>query len=39
MSENIILVEDEIKLAQFLEMELSSEGYKVSVANDGMSGL
>ncbi len=39
MSENIILVEDEIKLAQFLEMELSSEGYTVQVANDGMSGL
>ena len=39
MSEKIILVEDEIKLAQFLEMELSSEGYTVQVANDGMSGL
>ena len=39
MSENIILVEDEIKLAQFLEMELSSEGYTVTVAHDGMSGL
>lgn len=39
MSEKIILVEDEIKLAQFLEMELSSEGYTVEVANDGMSGL
>ncbi|MEM6400338.1 MAG: response regulator transcription factor [Cyanobacteria bacterium P01_D01_bin.116] len=39
MSENIILVEDEVKLAQFLEMELSSEGYSVSIANDGMAGL
>lgn len=39
MSEHIILVEDEVKLAQFLEMELSSEGYSVSVANDGMTGL
>ena len=39
MSENIILVEDEVKLAQFLEMELSSEGYDVSVAHDGMTGL
>ncbi|AFY57462.1 response regulator with CheY-like receiver domain and winged-helix DNA-binding domain [Rivularia sp. PCC 7116] len=39
MSENIILVEDEVKLAQFLEMELSSEGYNVSVAHDGMTGL
>ncbi len=39
MSERIILVEDEVKLAQFLEMELTSEGYDVSVANDGMTGL
>ena len=39
MSEHIILVEDEAKLAQFLEMELTSEGYNVSVANDGMTGL
>ncbi len=39
MGENIILVEDEVKLAQFLEMELSSEGYDVSVAHDGMTGL
>ncbi|MEO1428525.1 MAG: response regulator transcription factor [Cyanobacteria bacterium J06632_19] len=39
MSENIILVEDEVKLAQFLEMELSSEGYNVNVAHDGMAGL
>lgn len=39
MSEHIILVEDEVKLAQFLEMELTSEGYSVSVANDGMTGL
>jgi DNA-binding response OmpR family regulator len=33
------LVEDEIKLARFIELELSSEGYRVSVANDGMAGL
>ena len=39
MSGRIILVEDEVKLAQFLEMELSSEGYTVSVANDGIAGL
>ena len=37
--EHILLVEDEAGLAQFLEMELSSEGYTVSVANDGMTGL
>ncbi|NJM18599.1 MAG: response regulator transcription factor [Richelia sp. SM1_7_0] len=39
MSEHIILVEDEIKLAQFLEMELNSNGYTVSVAHDGITGL
>ncbi|MEA5596743.1 response regulator transcription factor [Rivularia sp. UHCC 0363] len=39
MSEHIILVEDEIKLAQFLEMELNSKGYSVSIANDGVTGL
>ncbi len=39
MSESIILVEDEVKLAQFLEMELSSEGYSVRVAHDGIAGL
>ena len=39
MSENIILVEDEVKLAQFLKIELSSEGYNVRVANDGITGL
>ncbi len=39
MSEHIILVEDEVKLAEFLEMELSSEGYSVSVAHDGITGL
>jgi DNA-binding response OmpR family regulator len=39
MSAHILLVEDEIKLARFVELELSSEGYQVSVANDGMTGL
>ncbi|MEB3219184.1 MAG: response regulator transcription factor [Nostocales cyanobacterium 94392] len=39
MSEHIILVEDEVKLAQFLEMELSREGYSVSIAHDGITGL
>ncbi|WP_016952479.1 response regulator transcription factor [Anabaena sp. PCC 7108] len=39
MSAHILLVEDEIKLARFVELELSSEGYKVTVANDGMTGL
>lgn len=39
MTAHILLVEDEIKLARFIELELSSEGYQVSVANDGMNGL
>lgn len=39
MTAHILLVEDEVKLARFVELELSFEGYKVSVANDGLSGL
>ncbi|OWY63781.1 DNA-binding response regulator [cyanobacterium TDX16] len=39
MTAHILLVEDEVKLARFLELELSSEGYRVSVAHDGMAGL
>jgi DNA-binding response OmpR family regulator len=39
MTAHILLVEDEIKLARFVELELESEGYRVSVAHDGMSGL
>jgi DNA-binding response OmpR family regulator len=39
MAQHILLVEDEIKLARFIELELQSEGYRVTVAHDGMSGL
>ncbi|PSB01677.1 response regulator transcription factor [Merismopedia glauca] len=39
MTINILLVEDEVKLARFIELELNSEGYQVSVAHDGMTGL
>lgn len=39
MTTHILLVEDEVKLARFVELELSSEGYQVHVAHDGMSGL
>ncbi|MFM7408137.1 MAG: response regulator transcription factor [Cuspidothrix sp.] len=39
MSPHILLVEDEIKLARFVELELKSEGYQVTVAHDGMIGL
>ena len=39
MTAHILVVEDEVKLAQFIEMELRYEGYHVSVANDGLAGL
>ena len=39
MTAHILLVEDEVKLARFVELELSSEGYTISVAHDGMAGL
>lgn len=35
----ILLIEDDIKLAQFIEMELSCEGYEVSMAHNGLDGL
>ncbi|MBN8564489.1 MAG: response regulator transcription factor [Leptolyngbya sp. UWPOB_LEPTO1] len=36
---HILLVEDEVALAQFISLELSNEGYQVSTAYDGMTGL
>ncbi|NEP04001.1 MAG: response regulator transcription factor, partial [Okeania sp. SIO4D6] len=39
MSSNILVVEDEAKLAQFIELELKYEGYQVTVANDGFAGI
>jgi DNA-binding response OmpR family regulator len=39
MTAHILLVEDEVKLAKFVELELGFEGYQVSVANDGLTGL
>ena len=39
MSENILIVEDEEKLARFVEMELSYEGYHAQKAYDGRTGL
>ncbi|NEQ18612.1 MAG: response regulator transcription factor [Microcoleus sp. SIO2G3] len=39
MAAHILLVEDEVKLARFVELELSSEGYRTSVAHDGIAGL
>jgi two-component system OmpR family response regulator len=39
MNPRILLVEDEDKLAKFVQLELSYEGYDVEVANDGLTGL
>jgi len=39
MSARILVVDDEVKLAQFVQMELQYEGYEVDVAHDGLSGL
>ncbi|WP_083630259.1 response regulator transcription factor [Scytonema sp. HK-05] len=39
MTTHILLIEDEIKLARFIELELNSEGYRITVAHDGMAGL
>ncbi|MEP0872850.1 response regulator transcription factor [Trichocoleus desertorum AS-A10] len=36
---HILVVEDEVKLARFIELELSYEGYQVSLAHDGFAGL
>ena len=35
----ILIVEDEVKIARFVELELKYEGYTVEIANDGRSGL
>lgn len=39
MSAHILLVEDEVKLARFVELELELEGYRISVEHDGVAGL
>ena len=39
MAAHILVVEDEDKLAQFVELELKYEGYEVTVARDGIAGL
>ena len=36
---SILLIEDEIKLARFIELELIHEGYAVDTANDGAAGF
>ncbi len=39
MSDRILLVEDDPKLAKFIESELTLEGYHVTVASNGLDGL
>ena len=39
MTAHILIIEDEAKLARFIELELKYEGYQVTIANDGISGL
>lgn len=39
MTEKILVVEDESKIARFLELELKHEGYQVELAFDGRDGL
>ena len=38
MTAHILLVEDEIKLAKLLELDLCDHGYDVNVVHDGLSG-
>ena len=35
----ILIVEDELKIARFLELELKYEGYEVTQVHDGKAGL
>lgn len=39
MAEKILLVEDDTKIARFVELELTHEGYEVTKAFDGRQGL
>lgn len=38
MSEKILVVEDESKIARFIQLELEYEGYEVTIASDGRQG-
>ena len=38
-NKRILIVEDEIKISRFLQLELEHEGYTVEVTHDGRSGL
>ncbi len=35
----VLIVEDEVKLARFIELELQYEGYEVAIAHDGRKGI
>lgn len=37
--EKILIIEDEVKIARFIELELNYEGYSVEMAHDGRLGL
>lgn len=37
--ERILVIEDEARIAQFIERGLIYEGYRVNVARDGQTGL
>jgi len=39
MAEKILIIEDDSRIARFLELELRHEGYQVETASDGRSGL
>lgn len=39
MSKQILIIEDETKIARFLQLELEHEGYTIGVSNDGREGL
>lgn len=39
MTAHILIIEDEANLARFIELELTCEGYQVSIAHDGLTGL
>ena len=39
MSETILIVEDEVKIARLLQLELEYEGYRTVIAYSGMDGL
>jgi DNA-binding response OmpR family regulator len=38
-AQRILIIEDEVKIARFLELELGHEGYEVDQTHDGRSGL